>query len=64
MRYTWEFEDLYILTNPLYPIFNANVISDTYNGIKKINTVESYSSDNVDRISKESLKTMIKDFIS
>ncbi len=64
MRYSWEFQNLYMLTNPLYPIFHPNVISDMYDGIKKIENIESYSSDNVDKIPKDELKDMIKDFIS
>jgi len=64
MRYSWEFQNLYMLTTPLYPMFHPNVISDMYKGIKKIENMESYSSDNVNKIPKEELTDMIKDFMS
>lgn len=56
MRYAWEFRDLYLLTSPLYPMFHPNVINQTYDGIKEIENMESYSSDNVEKISKDELK--------
>jgi len=56
MRYAWEFRDLYMLTSPLYPMFHPNVINQTYDGIKEIENMESYSSDNVEKISKDELK--------
>lgn len=59
MRYSWEFQDLYILTSPLYPMFHPTVINETYDGIKKVDNKEAYSSDNVEKISQEELKNMI-----
>ncbi len=56
MRYAWEFRDLYVLTSPLYPMFHPNVINQTYDEIKEITSMESYSSDNVEKISKDELK--------
>ena len=56
MRYAWEFQDLLMLTSPLYPMFNPNVINEKYDGIKQIENMESYSSDNVEKISKDELK--------
>ena len=56
MRYAWEFQDLLMLTSPLYPMFNPNVINQKYDGIKQIENIESYSSDNVEKISKDELK--------
>jgi UDP-N-acetylglucosamine 4,6-dehydratase/UDP-glucose 4-epimerase len=64
IRYSWEFQDLYVLTNPLYPMFHPNVINDIYDGIQKIKNIDSYSSDNVDRISKDELKNIIEKFSS
>ena len=60
MRYAWEYEDLYIITPPLNPMFHPNVINETYNGIKKIKAMTAYSSDQVDRISISELKDIIK----
>ena len=61
MRYSWEFQDLYMLTSPLYPMFNPNVIHQTYDGIKEITNMESYSSDNVEKISKVELKNIFQE---
>ena len=60
IRYGWEFNDLYMLTTPLYPMFHPNVISEKYPGIKEIDNMEEYSSDKVDKISKEELKNIIQ----
>ena len=60
MRYAWEFQDLFMLTSPLYPMFNANVINQTYDGVKEIVNMESYSSDNVEKISKVELKNIFQ----
>jgi len=61
MRYAWEFEDLFMLTSPLYPMFNANVINEKYDGIKEIVNVESYSSDDVEKIPKDELKNIFQE---
>ncbi|MEM2160341.1 MAG: SDR family NAD(P)-dependent oxidoreductase [Candidatus Nitrosotenuis sp.] len=61
IRYSWEFQDMYMITSPLYPMFHPTVISETYQGIKEINNMEEYSSDKVDKITKEELKNMIQE---
>jgi len=63
IRYSWEYNNMYFITNPLYPLFHVNNIKDGYTGIKKIEKVENYSSDKVEKISKEELKEMIKKII-
>jgi len=55
MRYTWKFNDMYMITNPLYPLFNVESIEKLYNGIKKVQGSEIYSSDIVEKISKEEM---------
>ena len=60
IRYSWEYKDLYIITNPLYPMFHPTVINDTYQGIKKLDKLEKYSSDLVEKIPKDELKQVIK----
>ena len=60
IRYSWEYKDLYIITNPLYPMFHPTVINDTYQGIKKLDKFEKYSSDLVEKIPKDELKQVIK----
>ncbi len=57
IRYGWEIEDMYMISNP---IFSDEIIKQKYPGIKKINSVVEYSSEKVERISKEDLKNQIK----
>ncbi|EGG41212.1 polysaccharide biosynthesis protein CapD [Candidatus Nitrosarchaeum limnium SFB1] len=61
IRYSWEYKDLYLITNPLYPMFHPTVINDTYQGIKKLNKFERYSSDLVEKIPKNELKQILKE---
>ena len=61
IRYSWEYKDLYMITNPLYPMFHPTVINDTYHGIKKIDKFERYSSDLVEKIPKDELKQILKE---
>lgn len=61
IRYSWEYKDLYMITNPLYPMFHPTVINDTYQGIKKIDKFERYSSDLVEKIPKDELKQILKE---
>ena len=63
MRYSWNFKNMYILTNPLYPMFHPNVINDNYDGIKKVENMEFYSSDNVEKISINELKQNIQNYM-
>lgn len=55
MRYTWKFNNMYMITNPLYPLFNVDSIEKSYNGIKKMQGSEVYSSDTAEKISKEEM---------
>lgn len=59
LRYAWEFNNMYMLTNPHYKLFNVKDILENYNGLKKIEKMNSYSSDNVEKISKQELKEKI-----
>jgi len=61
IRYSWEYQDVYMITNPLYPMFNPTIIDETYPGIKKIDKFEKYSSDLVDKIQKDELKKIIEE---
>ncbi len=63
IRYGWEYNDMYFITNPLYPLFHVNNIKDAYQGIKNMENIKGYSSDKVEKISKEELKQMIKKLI-
>jgi UDP-N-acetylglucosamine 4,6-dehydratase/UDP-glucose 4-epimerase len=64
IRYSWEYNNMYLITNPSYPLFHTNNIRDTYKGIKKIENVKDYSSDQVNKISKVELKKMIEDTVN
>jgi len=59
IKYCWDYNDMYMLTNPLYPLFNDDVITNSYKGIKKLENFDAYSSDRVEKISKDELKEMI-----
>lgn len=61
IRYSWEYQDLYMITSPLYPMFHPTVINDTYQGIKKLDKFERYSSDLVEKIPKAELKQILKE---
>ena len=60
IRYSWEFENMYMIASPLYTLFNDKNIKESYHGIKKIEDVQKYSSDNVEKISVKDLKTIIE----
>ena len=60
MRYTWEINDMYMLANPHYKLFNDNEVLENYNGIKKVEAINQYSSDIAEKISKDELKEKIK----
>ena len=61
IQYSWEHNDLYMITNPLYPMFHPNVINDTYKEIKKLDKFERYSSDLVEKIPKDELQQILKE---
>jgi len=64
IRYSWEYNNMYLITNPSYPLFHTNNIRDVYEGIKKIENVKDYSSDQVNKISKIELKKMIEEIVN
>ena len=53
IRNSWEY-------NNMYMIKESADIKESYQGIKKIENLEVYSSDSVEKISKDELKMMIK----
>jgi FlaA1/EpsC-like NDP-sugar epimerase len=60
IRYAWEINNMYMLANPHYKLFNDSEILENYDGIKKVEGINSYSSDTVEKITKEELKEKIK----
>ena len=63
IRYSWEFKNMYMIANPLYSLFIDKNIKESDQGIKKIEDVQKYSSDSVEKISVKELKTIIKNDI-
>ena len=57
IRYAWELDNSYIISNQL---INDDQIKKLHPGIKKIENMNKYSSDSVEKISKEELKEIIK----
>ncbi len=60
IRYTWDIENMYMLANPHYKLFNDNDIIENYSGITKTDNIDTYSSDIAEKISKDELKTKIQ----
>ena len=58
LRYTWEFDNKYIIFSPFREI---NEIKSSYPGIKKLEVPDSYSSNLVEKISKNELKKIIEE---
>ena len=61
MRYCWKYDDVYLLANPLYQLFNNDEMKERYDGIEKIEKIGTYSSDKVEKIPIDELKQIIKD---
>ena len=62
IRYSWEYNNLYIITNPLYPMFHPDLIEHKYQGIKKLDNFERYSSDLAEKIPQDELKHVLKKY--
>ena len=60
MRYTWNINGMLMLANPHYELFNEKKILENYEGIKKEESLITYSSDIADKISKDELKQKIQ----
>ena len=60
IRYAWEINNMYMLANPHYKLFNDRNILENYDGIKKIEGINSYSSDTAEKITREELQEKIK----
>ena len=61
IRYSWELKNMYMIANPQYPLFIDKNIKEHYQGIKKVEDIQKYSSDTVEKIPTKNLKTIIKD---
>ena len=58
LRYTWEFDNKYIIFSPFREISEIKV---GYPGIKKLEMSDRYSSNSVEKISKNELKKIIEE---
>ena len=56
---TYELGDYYVILSPHVTKFQSSKIEKNYPDLKKISNMETYSSDNVSKISKEELKQKI-----
>ena len=59
MKYCWEYQDMYLITNPSVRRFIPS--TNEFPGKKKIESMEVYSSDTVEKIPKEELKRVFTD---
>ena len=54
MKYCWEYQDMYLITNPSVRRFISS--TNEFPGKKKIENMDVYSSDVVEKIEKDELK--------
>ncbi len=60
IRYTWDINGMYMLTSPHHNLFNSKNLDDIYQGIKKVSDMQSYNSDDAEKILKKELLEKIK----
>lgn len=57
--FSWEINDMYVILNPFSNNRSASELGQVYPNIKKISEFEIYASNNVEKIPKDELKTII-----
>ncbi len=57
--HSWETNDMYMILNPILRDKSILELAETYPNIKKLNDFKNYSSNNVEKISKNELKNII-----
>ena len=60
IRHTWEYNGMYVVTNPHYTKFHGKKIQEDYTGITKLTDIDNYSSAFSEKISNKELELMIK----
>ena len=60
IRYSWKINDMFMIANPHYELFNESNIETIYQNIKKVTEFKTYSSDKVEKLTVDELKTIIK----
>ena len=61
---TWDYKNMYLISNPLYPLFHGKETTEIHKGLVKVENIKNYSSDVSEKISKSELEQMIKDLDS
>tara|TARA_Y100000996_G_scaffold149330_1_gene114970 strand:- start:149 stop:1153 length:1005 start_codon:yes stop_codon:yes gene_type:complete len=61
VHHAWEVNNMYMLTNPHYKLFNVSDFSANYDEINKLKNMDHYSSDMAEKITKEELKNKIQE---
>jgi UDP-N-acetylglucosamine 4,6-dehydratase/UDP-glucose 4-epimerase len=59
IRYTWNVNDMYMISNPHHELFKSSTFTEMYEQINKVENLTTYSSDVAEKISKEELKQKI-----
>ena len=60
IRYAWNTNNMYMLTNPHYELFNDQNLLEVYNDITKVENLDAYRSDVAEKITTKELKEKIK----
>ena len=60
IRHTWEYNGMYVVTNPHYTKFHGKKMKENYTGITKPTDIDNYSSAFSEKISNKELELMIK----
>ena len=60
MRYSWKINDLFMIANPHYELFNDANLEMNYQNITKLTDLTTYSSDKVEKLTIDELKTIIQ----
>ena len=60
MRYSWKINDVFMIANPHYELFNDANIEMNYQNITKLTDLTTYSSDKVEKLTIDELKIIIK----
>ena len=61
VHHAWEVNNMYMLANPHYKLFNVSDFSANYDEINKLKNMDHYSSDMAEKITKEELKNKIQE---
>ena len=60
IRHTWEYNGMYVVTNPHYTKFHGKKMKQNYTGITKLTNIDNYSSAFSEKIPNKELEIMIK----